>query len=89
MTGSEVWDQTTAGTYDASSAAMFAPEVLDPPWTQPDGSTTYGAGRFRYVWPAERDLMAQLAGLELVRAVGRRRRAVTCPAGGGARPRRA
>lgn len=30
-----------------------------------DGSTRYGSGRFRYVWPAECDLMAQLAGLEL------------------------
>lgn len=29
-----------------------------------DGTVTYGAGHFRYVWPAECDLMAQLAGLE-------------------------
>lgn len=28
-----------------------------------DGSTRYGMGRFRYVWPGECDLMAQLAGL--------------------------
>ena len=27
--------------------------------------TTYGASNFRYVWPAECDLMAQLAGMEL------------------------
>jgi SAM-dependent methyltransferase len=30
-----------------------------------DGSVRYGAGHFRYIWPAECDLMAQLAGLEL------------------------
>lgn len=30
-----------------------------------DGSIRYGAGHFRYIWPAESDLMAQLAGLEL------------------------
>ncbi len=30
-----------------------------------DGRVTYGAGHFRYIWPAECDLMAQLAGLEL------------------------
>ena len=32
---------------------------------QPDGSVRYGASNFRYIWPAECDLMAQLAGLEL------------------------
>jgi SAM-dependent methyltransferase len=31
----------------------------------PDGSIRYGVGHFRYIWPAECDLMAQLAGLEL------------------------
>jgi SAM-dependent methyltransferase len=30
-----------------------------------DGSVTYGVSNFRYIWPAECDLMAQLAGLEL------------------------
>jgi hypothetical protein len=30
-----------------------------------DGSLRYGVGHFRYIWPAECDLMAQLAGLEL------------------------
>lgn len=30
-----------------------------------DGSARYGAHNFRYIWPAECDLMAQLAGLEL------------------------
>ena len=32
---------------------------------RPDGSVGYGAGHFRYIWPAECDLMARLAGLEL------------------------
>jgi SAM-dependent methyltransferase len=31
----------------------------------PDGRTTYNAGSFRYIWPAECDLMAELARLEL------------------------
>lgn len=31
---------------------------------QSDGSFRYGTTNFRYVWPAELDLMAQLAGLE-------------------------
>lgn len=30
-----------------------------------DSSVRYGSGHFRYIWPAECDLMAQLAGLEL------------------------
>ena len=30
-----------------------------------DGSVRYEVGHFRYVWPAELDLMAELAGLEL------------------------
>lgn len=30
-----------------------------------DGTTRYDSGSFRYVWPAECDLMAQLAGMEL------------------------
>lgn len=30
-----------------------------------DGSVRYGVGHFRYIWPSECDLMAQLAGLEL------------------------
>ena len=34
-------------------------------WRHDDGTTTYGSSRFRYVWPAECDLMAQLAGLVL------------------------
>jgi SAM-dependent methyltransferase len=34
-------------------------------WHDPDGTTRHGTSRFRYIWPAECDLMAQLAGLEL------------------------
>jgi hypothetical protein len=30
-------------------------------WHDPDSTTRYGASRFRYIWPAECDLMAQLA----------------------------
>jgi len=30
-----------------------------------DGTIRYSAGHFRYIWPAECDLMAQLAGMEL------------------------
>ncbi|MBB2947847.1 SAM-dependent methyltransferase [Actinoplanes lutulentus] len=32
-----------------------------------DGTVTYGASNFRYIWPAECDLMAQLAGMHLER----------------------
>ena len=35
-----------------------------------DGSTRYGASNFRYIWPAECDLMARLAGLELEQRCG-------------------
>lgn len=34
---------------------------------RPDGTFEHGVHHFRYVWPAELDLMAQLAGLELER----------------------
>jgi len=34
-----------------------------------DGTVTYGESNFRYIWPAECDLMAQLAGMELERRV--------------------
>ena len=34
---------------------------------QPDGTVKYSASNFRYVWPAECDLMAQLAGMDLDR----------------------
>ena len=30
-----------------------------------DGTVRYSAGNFRYIWPAECDLMAQIAGMEL------------------------
>ncbi len=34
-------------------------------WHLSDGTVRYGAGNFRYIWPAECDLMAELAGMEL------------------------
>ncbi|NUT19822.1 MAG: class I SAM-dependent methyltransferase [Hamadaea sp.] len=34
-----------------------------------DGSARYGASNFRYIWPAECDLMARIAGLERVQRV--------------------
>lgn len=34
-------------------------------WHQPDGTTRYDSGNFRFIWPSECDLMAQLAGMEL------------------------
>ena len=34
-----------------------------------DGSVTYGESNFRYIWPAECDLMAELAGMALERRV--------------------
>lgn len=38
-------------------------------WRERDGTTSYGFSNFRYIWPAECDLMAQLAGLELEQRV--------------------
>lgn len=34
-------------------------------WHRDDGTFRYGVGHFRYIWPAECDLMAELAGMEL------------------------
>jgi hypothetical protein len=34
-----------------------------------DGSVRYGASNFRYIWPAECDLMARLAGMDLEQRV--------------------
>jgi SAM-dependent methyltransferase len=36
---------------------------------RPDGTVQYGASNFRYIWPSECDLMAQLAGMELERRI--------------------
>jgi SAM-dependent methyltransferase len=38
-------------------------------WRQDDETTSYSFSNFRYIWPAECDLMAQLAGLELEQRV--------------------
>lgn len=34
-------------------------------WPESDGTARYDSGSFRYIWPSECDLMAQLSGLEL------------------------
>jgi SAM-dependent methyltransferase len=34
-----------------------------------DGTVTYGASNFRYIWPAECDLMAEIAGMHLERRI--------------------
>lgn len=38
-------------------------------WRREDGSVRYGRSNFRYIWPAECDLMARLAGLTLEQRV--------------------
>jgi SAM-dependent methyltransferase len=38
-------------------------------WREADGTMSYSSSNFRYIWPAECDLMAQLAGLELEQRV--------------------
>ena len=38
-------------------------------WREPDGTLHYDFGNFRYIWPAECDLMARIAGLVLERRV--------------------
>lgn len=38
-------------------------------YREPDGGFRYAPSEHRYIWPSELDLMAQLAGLELVRRV--------------------
>jgi SAM-dependent methyltransferase len=48
-------------TYDLTTQACTSHHY----WREADGSTRYGSGSFRYIWPAECDLMAQLAGMEL------------------------
>jgi SAM-dependent methyltransferase len=34
-------------------------------WRNQDGTARYGSSNFRYIWPSECDLMAQLAGMHL------------------------
>ncbi|NNG40338.1 class I SAM-dependent methyltransferase [Flexivirga sp. ID2601S] len=47
-------------TYDLSTQAGISHHYT----READGSFRYGIHNFRYIWPAECDLMAQLAGLE-------------------------
>lgn len=48
-------------TYDLATQASESHHYT----RDPDGSIRYGVGRFRYIWPAECDLMARIAGLRL------------------------
>jgi SAM-dependent methyltransferase len=48
-------------TYDLATQAGISHHY----WPGEDGHARYGVHHYRYVWPAECDLMAQLAGLEL------------------------
>ena len=48
-------------TYDVASQSLTSHHFT----RRDDGRWEYGAGPFRYVWPAELDLMAELAGLRL------------------------
>ena len=48
-------------TYDLTTQAGISHHY----WPDEDGQVRYGVHHYRYVWPAECDLMAQLAGLEL------------------------
>jgi len=48
-------------TYDLATQAGISHHY----WPDEDGQVRYGVHHYRYVWPAECDLMAQLAGLEL------------------------
>ena len=47
--------------YDVVDQTLVSHHVV----TRPDG-VTRSSGRFRYAWPAEYDLMARIAGMELV-----------------------
>lgn len=48
-------------TYDLTTQACTSHHYR----TDVDGAVRYGSGRFRYIWPSECDLMAELAGLVL------------------------
>lgn len=56
-------DHLGVDTYDPVTQAATSHHV----WRHPDGTARHAEHRFRYVWPSECDLMAQLAGLELDR----------------------
>ncbi|MCE0540354.1 class I SAM-dependent methyltransferase [Kineosporia rhizophila] len=59
-------EHTGFDTYDVVSQAGASHHYH----RQADGSYEYGVHHFRYVWPSELDLMAQLAGLELEQRAG-------------------
>jgi SAM-dependent methyltransferase len=59
------------GTVSESYTGLDTIDVVDQTLTShhyyraPSGHVRYDSGNFRYIWPAECDLMAQLAGMEL------------------------
>ncbi len=54
-------DHATFDTYDLATQHCTTHNY----YRDSDGTLRHGSGSFRYIWPAECDLMAQLAGLEL------------------------
>ena len=55
-----------AGTLAQPSDLIDIAELVTAYYTRtPDGSMRYGVHHYRYVWPAECDLMAALAGMSL------------------------
>ena len=44
---------------------LVAQELVSHHYTRDGDGVRYDAGRFRYAWPAELDLMARIAGLRL------------------------
>jgi len=64
------FDEQIAARYDETSVHMYRPEVLDPAVDfleelADDGDLRTFSAPHRYVWPAELDLMARLAGMTL------------------------
>lgn len=55
-------DHTGLDTYDVTTQQGTSHHYT----REDDGTYRYSASNFRYIWPAECDLMARLAGLELV-----------------------
>ena len=61
----------TVGSYDPAHLIVDEYDLVTQRCTShhyhhdADGTVRYGSGTFRYAWPAELDLMARLAGLQL------------------------
>jgi hypothetical protein len=52
-------------TYDLLTQQCASHHYYRDYYRDPDGRIRYSVGHFRYLWPSECDLLAQLAGLEL------------------------